>query len=105
MRGFCCSEFAERDYCWSMDFGVNDLFNSRDSVLGVMAIFSRERVGIKVNQGIKWQDVVLQIKFVRMNIRLKVFYRFIEIWVCPGSAWGCCIRRNCEEVDRPSTFL
>ena len=55
--------------CWSMDFASDGLFNGRRfRVLSVMDIFSRECLGIKVNQGIKRQDVVPlldQIKYVR----------------------------------------
>lgn len=55
--------------CWSMDFASYGLFNGRRlRVLSVVDIFSRECLGIEVNQGIKGQDVVTlldQIKSVR----------------------------------------
>jgi putative transposase len=45
--------------CWSMDFASDGLFNGRRfRVLSVVDIFSRECLGIEVNQGIKGQDVV-----------------------------------------------
>jgi transposase InsO family protein len=57
--------------CWSMDFASDGLFNARRfRVLSVVDIFSRECLGIEVNQGIRGQDVVTlldQIKSVRGN--------------------------------------
>ena len=45
--------------CWSMDFASDGLFDGRRfRVLSVVDIFSRECLGIDVNQGIKSQDVV-----------------------------------------------
>jgi putative transposase len=55
--------------CWSMDFASDGLFNGRRfRVLSVVDIFSRECLGIEVNQGIRGQDVVTvldQIKAIR----------------------------------------
>jgi putative transposase len=52
-----------------MNFASDGLFNGkRFRVLTVLDIFSREWLGVEVNQGIKGQDVVTlldQIKFVR----------------------------------------
>lgn len=45
--------------CWSMDFAADALSNGRRfRVLSVVDIFSRECLGIEVNQGIKGPDVV-----------------------------------------------
>lgn len=55
--------------CWSMDFAADALFDGRRfRVLSVVDIFSRECLGIEVDQGIKGQDVVVlldRIKAVR----------------------------------------
>jgi putative transposase len=45
--------------CWSMDFAADALFNGRRfRVLSVVDIFSRECLGMEVDQGIRGQDVV-----------------------------------------------
>jgi putative transposase len=52
--------------CWSMDFASDGLFNGRRfRVLSVLDIFSRECLGIEVNQGIKGQDVVMLLDQVK----------------------------------------
>jgi putative transposase len=59
--------------CWSMDFVSDCLFNGRRfRALTVVDIFSRECVGIEVDQGIKGNDVVNmldQIKSLRGSPR------------------------------------
>lgn len=52
--------------CWSMDFASDSLFNGRRfRALTVVDIFSRECLGIEVNQGIKGNDVVNMLDHIK----------------------------------------
>ena len=52
--------------CWSMDFASDSLFNGRRfRALTVVDIFSRECLGIEVDQGIKGEDVVNMLDYIK----------------------------------------
>jgi len=52
--------------CWSMDFASDSLFNGRRfRTLTVVDIFSRECLGIEVDQGIKGNDVVTMLDHIK----------------------------------------
>lgn len=52
--------------CWSMDFASDRFFNGRRfRVLTVVDIFSRECLGIEVDQGIKGNDVVTLLDYIK----------------------------------------
>ena len=52
--------------CWSMDFASDSLFNGRRfRALTVVDIFSRECLGIEVDQGIKGKDVVTMLDYIK----------------------------------------
>ena len=52
--------------CWSMDFASDRFFNGRRfRVLTVVDIFSRECLGIEVDQGIQGKDVVGLLDYIR----------------------------------------
>ena len=52
--------------CWSMDFASDSFFNGRRfRVLTVVDIFSRECLGIEVDQGIKGDDVVNMLDYIK----------------------------------------
>jgi putative transposase len=52
--------------CWSMDFASDSLFNGRRfRALTVVDIFSRECLGIEVDQGIKGDDVVNMLDYIK----------------------------------------
>ncbi len=52
--------------CWSMDFASDSFFNGRRfRVLTVVDIFSRECLGIEVDQGIKGDDVVTMLDHIK----------------------------------------
>ena len=52
--------------CWSMDFASDSLFNGRRfRALTIVDIFSRECLGIEVDQGIKGDDVVNILDYIK----------------------------------------
>jgi putative transposase len=52
--------------CWSMDFASDRFFDGRRfRVLTVVDIFSRECLGIEVDQGIKGNDVVALLDYIK----------------------------------------
>lgn len=54
------------NHCWSMDFASDSLFNGRRfRALTVVDIFSRECLGIEVDQGIKGNDVVNMLDHIK----------------------------------------
>jgi len=52
--------------CWSMDFASDSLFNGRRfRALTIVDIFNRECLGIEVDQGIKGDDVVNILDYIK----------------------------------------
>jgi putative transposase len=52
--------------CWSMDFASDSLFNGRRfRALTIVDIFSRECLGIEVDQGIKGDDLVNILDYIK----------------------------------------
>jgi putative transposase len=67
-ENFRVSRETARDIneCWSMDFASDSFFNGRRfRVLTVVDIFSRECLGIEVDQGIKGNDVVNMLDYIK----------------------------------------